>query len=420
MNIVRLLAIFGLLSSAANAVVVTLAPSTQAVTFTGTGTNTSGAGTQRLSWGACSFDGQNTTCTVSGPYTGLGDGGTYRFVLVYPGNGPTPLGAVASPPGSDLVYFTLDAGTFTFTLTPAGGAPVQFYDLNFSVFFSASTDSCTGVSVCSVGAVGTTIGGTITGPVNGTFDTTPVINVGGIVTATDYGAFRDIAPATFVEIYGLNLATILPIKWGNSFQGNEAPTSLGGTTATVGGKPAFVELASAHQVNILVPSDVPAGPQPVVVTTFGGSSVETTVTVNATAAGVLAPAAFHSTAGQYAFAVFPDNKTYVLPPGLIPGLPAARAKPGDVIILYGNGFGPVTPNLIAGTLVRTANSLPSFHAAFGGVQATVQFAGLVQTYTGLYQFNVVVPQIAPSDTVPFTFTLDGVPGVQTLILPIGK
>ena len=79
MNIVRLLAIFGLLSSAANAVVVTLAPSTQAVTFTGTGTNTSGAGTQRLSWGACSFDGQNTTCTVSGPYTGLGDGGTDRW-----------------------------------------------------------------------------------------------------------------------------------------------------------------------------------------------------------------------------------------------------------------------------------------------------------------------------------------------------
>jgi uncharacterized protein (TIGR03437 family) len=244
--------------------------------------------------------------------------------------------------------------------------------------------------------------------------------VGGVVTATDYGGFSSIAPATFIEIYGLNLSTNPATVWGKAFHGGKAPMSLGGTTVTVGGQPAYVELAGAHQVNVLVPSEVATGPQPVVVTTFGGASVATTVTVNAVAPGILAPAVFKLPAGQYAFAVFPDNKTYVLPPGIAPGIPTARAKPGDVIILYGNGFGPVTPNLPAGTIVQQTNSLPSFKAAFAGVSATVQFAGLVKTYTGLYQFNVVVPHVAPSDAVPFTFTLDGVPGTQQLLLPVGK
>jgi uncharacterized protein (TIGR03437 family) len=235
------------------------------------------------------------------------------------------------------------------------------------------------VSICGVGAVGVSVGGTITGPQNGIFDTTPVINVGGIVTATDYGGFRTIAPATFVEIYGLNLSTTPGLDWSSAFNGSQAPVTLGGTTATVGGLPAYVELASPHQVNLLVPSGVALGQQQVVVSRMGGSSVATTVTVNAIAPGILAPAVFKSPAGQYAFALFPDNSTYVLPPGVAPSLPSKRTRPGDIIIFYGLGFGPVSPNLTAGTLVGQSNQLTSFQAAFAGIHADVQFAGLVQT-----------------------------------------
>ena len=149
MLISRVVATFLLLSSAASAVVLTLGTSAQAITFTGTGVNATGAGTSRISWGSCVFDGNNTTCTVSGSYTGLGDGGTYSFVLVYPGNGASPLGAVASPPGSNLVYYTLDAGSIAFTITPNGGAPVRFYDLTNALFFDSSA-TCTGVAACNV------------------------------------------------------------------------------------------------------------------------------------------------------------------------------------------------------------------------------------------------------------------------------
>ena len=227
LKISRLLALLTFTASAASGVVLTLGPSSQAVTFTGAGANATGAGTSRVNWGACVYDGANTTCTVSGPYTGIGGGGVYNFVMIYSGNGPTPLGTVASPPGSDFVFYTLDAGTFSFFLTPASGSPVTFYDLNFAVFFSTLSDSCTGVGVCSVGAVGLTKGGTIKGPINGSFDATPVIKA--VQTAGAYGAFSSIAPGTWIEMYGSNLATTPTRTWaGGDFTGVQAPTSLGG------------------------------------------------------------------------------------------------------------------------------------------------------------------------------------------------
>jgi uncharacterized protein (TIGR03437 family) len=423
MSIIRFAALFTFVSSIASGVVVTLAPSSQSVTLTGLGALPSGAGTTRVSWGACAFDGTNTTCTVSGSYTGLGNGGTYNFVLTYPGNGQSPLGTVANPIGSDNVQFSLTAGSLTFSFTPANGAPIRFYDPTENLVYSLSTAKCTGVGVtCGVGAVGTTPNSTITGPLNGSFDMTPKITTpGGVVTATSYGGFNAIAPATWIEIYGLNLSTTLLQTWaGSDFNGVQAPTALGGTTVTVGGKPAYVDFVSPHQVNAQVPSGLAAGSQPVVVTTFGGPSVAFAVTTNAAQPGILAPGAFKLAAGQYAAALFPDGVTYVLPPGSVVGVAQARARPGDTIILYGIGFGTVTPNIDAGVIVGQNNNLSGFQVSFAGVPANVPFAGLVQGLLGLYQFNVVVPNVAASDAVPVTFSLNGKAGTQTLILPVGN
>src|ERR1700761_431844 len=86
----------------AGAVVVTLGPSTQIYTLTGTGVNAAGSGTSRVTLGTCNYDGHNTTCVLSGPYTGLGSGGTWAYTLVYPGNGQSPLSAITTPATSDL------------------------------------------------------------------------------------------------------------------------------------------------------------------------------------------------------------------------------------------------------------------------------------------------------------------------------
>ena len=71
-------------------------------------------------------------------------------------------------------------------------------------------------------------------------------------------------------------------------------------------------------------------------------------------------------------------------------------------------------------IVGQTNSLSGLQVFIGGQQATVQFAGLVQGFLGLYQFNVVVPNVAANDATPFTFMLNGAAGTQSLILAIGN
>src|ERR1700722_3964610 len=108
----------------------TLGQSSQNLLLTGVGPNASGDGVSQVTWGACSFDGTNTTCTLSGSFTGLGPGGTYDFVLSYPGSGPTPLTAITAP-GSDLFTLSLSSGSLTFTFKESNGTSLSFNNLNF-------------------------------------------------------------------------------------------------------------------------------------------------------------------------------------------------------------------------------------------------------------------------------------------------
>jgi len=70
-----------------------------------------------------------------------------------------------------------------------------------------------------------------------------------------------------------------------------------------------------------------------------GTSAPYTVTVNPTAAGLLAPGYLKIGGVQYVGALFSDWQTFVAPPGAISGYASRRARPGDVIVIYGIGFG---------------------------------------------------------------------------------
>jgi uncharacterized protein (TIGR03437 family) len=247
----------------------------------------------------------------------------------------------------------------------------------------------------------------------------PAIN--GVITSSGFGGFTSIAPGAFIEIYGSNLAAD-SLNWGSSFNGVNAPTSLAGTKVTIGGQPAFIAYDSPGQVNAVVPSNVATGQQQITVTTAIGTSAPYTVTVNPTAAGLLAPGYLNIGGMQYVGALFPDWQTLVAPPGAISGYASRRARPGDVLIIFGIGFGPVTDNTPAGQIDQNLNSTLAtpFRLFFGSTPVELQFAGLAPSLVGVYQFNVVVPNIPPSDAVPVTFTLGGVPGAQTLYTSVGN
>lgn len=241
----------------------------------------------------------------------------------------------------------------------------------------------------------------------------------GVISAGAYGAFSSVAPGSWIEVYGTNLAADSRSWAAADFNGMNAPTSLDKTQVTVGGSSAFIDYINPGQVNAQVPSGIGTGQQPVIVTTAVGSSASYNVTVNELQPGLLAPASFNINGTQYAVALFPDGVTYVLPPGAIAGLPSQQARSGDTITFYGIGFGSVAPDTPAGQVVQGVNELTApLQIFFGGVPATVNYAGLAPDYVGLYQFNVVVPSVAASDAVPLTFMLGGASGSQTLFIAV--
>jgi uncharacterized protein (TIGR03437 family) len=74
------------------------------------------------------------------------------------------------------------------------------------------------------------------------------------------------------------------------------------------------------------------------------------------------------------------------------------ARPGETIIFYGTGFGPTDPQVSAyhrfSGSAALASSVP-VRMQIGPAQAQVTYVGLVGN--GLYQMNVVVPDVADGD-----------------------
>lgn len=249
----------------------------------------------------------------------------------------------------------------------------------------------------------------------------PVIT--GVISASEFGGFPTIAPGTFIEIYGSNLGQT-DLDWSNSFSGAVgdlvAPTTLVGTSATVAGQAAFIAYVSPAQVNVLVPGGVSAASQQVVVKTEVGPSNPFSVTVNTTQPGLLAAPNFKIGGNQYVVAQLPGG-TYVAPPGAISGVTSNRAMPGDTITIFGIGFGQVNEGIPPGEIAPAMTTLATpLTFSVGGISVTPSYAGLAPTYTGLYQFNVQIPNVPANDLTPITFTLGGTAGTQTLYTAVGN
>jgi uncharacterized protein (TIGR03437 family) len=243
----------------------------------------------------------------------------------------------------------------------------------------------------------------------------PLINPNGVVSASAFGQLGSVAPGSWIEIYGANLAADSR-SWNSSdFQGINAPTSLDGTTVTIGGQPAYIAFIGNQQLNVQVPTDIATGPQRIIVYTGAGqSSPIPPVAVEPLQPGLYAPSTSNIGGNQYVWAQLSDG-SIVLPSGVSSNSPSRPAKVGETMVMYGVGFGPVSPFIPAGQIVQQSNALAEkFHIQFGGVPASVSYAGLAPGAVGLYQFNVVVPNVGSGSAIPLTFTVANYTGQQTL------
>jgi uncharacterized protein (TIGR03437 family) len=112
--------------------------------------------------------------------------------------------------------------------------------------------------------------------------------------------------------------------------------------------------------------------------------------------------------------------TYVGAAGSIPAVTLRPARAGDVITLYGIGFGPVTPASTPGTIASGTTAVRgNVTVQFGSTPATLQYAGMAPGFVGLYQFNVTVPAVAAGDQ-PLVVSMNGTPVAQNLFLTVGQ
>lgn len=217
----------------------------------------------------------------------------------------------------------------------------------------------------------------------------PVVSSGGVVNAASYKG--GICAGSWVTILGTKLANSTRSWRASDFVNGKLPTQLDGVSVEINGKPAYVSYISPTQINVQSPTDASLGPVNVVVTNNGVTSTAATGQLQT------ASPAFFLWSGKYAVATRSDY-SLVGPPNLFPNAKTVPAKPGDVIILWGTGFGPTNPAVPAGeeTPSEQTKLVHPVTVLIGNISAKVVGAALSPGNAGLYQVAVEVPSTVGS------------------------
>jgi uncharacterized protein (TIGR03437 family) len=241
-----------------------------------------------------------------------------------------------------------------------------------------------------------------------------VLGLSATVNAASYQ--QGVAPGMIATIFGTGLTRgVNGIVQAST---SVLPYSIKGTSVLVNGLPAplyaVANVNGQEQINFQVPwevrgLDVLYTPPPIV----------TIVVINNGAVSPAMRAFFNPTFpaivtsdGKQAVAVHSD---YSLVTSQNP------THSGEVITLYGTGFGPVTPLPATGapagsSPVSTMDATPS--VAINAHNATMLFGGLSPGSVGLYQFNVVVPDQAGIGNLTVFFNTGNLLNPNLVTIPV--
>jgi uncharacterized protein (TIGR03437 family) len=236
-----------------------------------------------------------------------------------------------------------------------------------------------------------------------------------VITGVVNGAsFRPgVGANSLATIQGTNLASTTN-TWSNALAGGQLPTSLDGVTVLFNGRPAYLAYISPTQINLIVP-DISAGTTAVVLTNNGTSPTGLFTTPSS-----LYGSAFFTWPGNQIVATRQDY-SYAVKSDTFAGLITAAAKPGDVLILWGTGFGPTAapPGIpVPADKTYSTSTLPT--VTINNVSATVYGAALASGYAGLYQVAIQVPDSLPDGDWPITATIGGVTSPPGTVLSVKR
>ena len=309
---------------------------------------------------------------------------------------------------------TLGHGTITGSMTFPETALVNAGPVGGSAAITGGTGSYAGYTSSTLTGSGTVTGamlsgGTFSYSVSGAVNIPPPPLPAISAVAPLYSTSTLIQPGSWVSIYGANLiAGTTPQSWNNDY-----PTTLGGISVAIDNKPAYLSYAASTLINLQAPDDTARGQVNVVVTTPNGSASATVTLADQSPAFSLLGDAKHVAAiiprpdGSGAYGSGAYSYDILGPTGTSLGYKTVAAKPGDVVELYGIGFGPTNPAVPSGHAYTGPSGVAtdSITITINGTPVTPSFAGVV--FPGLFQFNLTVPAGLGSGDQPLLAIVNG-------------
>ena len=257
----------------------------------------------------------------------------------------------------------------------------------------------------------------ISGVVNSASFAKPPLDPNGAVIGSNI-----IAQGSIFTIFGTRLGpntlilgpASLPIPLSLPEQ-NGITVSVTSSGRTVSAYP--VSNASGNQVSAILPSSTPLGPATITLTYNGQTSVAAKVTVVKSAPGIYT---LNSQGNGPGIAQVADTGSRL-------NQLTNSVLPGQTLVLYGTGLGPITG---ADNARPGPTPLSNVTVNLAGITIQPTYAGRVPDFPGEDQINFVIPQNAPTGCyVPLEVTSSGQPsnliyvsigsGSTTCVHPLG-
>ena len=212
-----------------------------------------------------------------------------------------------------------------------------------------------------------------------------VVNSASFLPGVCPGSLATIFGQNLTYSSGLELASTIPL-----------PLELAGVQVLVNGLPAGIfsvyDNNGQDQISFQVPWETDTGPGAAQITILNSGDTVGTAQVDSYTED---PGVFVS--NGYAVAVLPDYSLIA---------PSNPAYPGDTIILYTTGLGPVSPPVADGEAGPSSLSITQdpFQVVVNGEPCQVSFSGLAPGFVGVYQLNVVLPDDLPPGDLDIQIT----------------
>ena len=208
-----------------------------------------------------------------------------------------------------------------------------------------------------------------------------------ILALTNSAGFREgsIAPGMLMSVFGTDLgfepeaATSLPLS-----------ETLGGTSIQVGGGFGAMIFGSANQSNLQVPFETT--PNTIAPVTIFRDDLAISNRIQAEVE-TAEPAVFVD--GNTLLSIVTNANFQLV-------TPTRPVKPGDVLIAFMSGLGPVEPTAETGfgSPIPVAAVANPVRMLIDDIEVAPLFAGLTPGFVGLYQLNFIVPEGVSADGPP--------------------